>query len=66
MADKYDWYVAELEKLKTQQKVDEKKQLEGLKHFEAIRTGPILDKLGLDRYCCRRHLISQVDMMTTI
>jgi DNA-directed RNA polymerase subunit N (RpoN/RPB10) len=68
IADKYDWYVAEVEKLKLQQKVEEKKEgkLEGLKHFEAIHTGPILDKLGLERYCCRRHLISQVDMMDTI
>lgn len=66
MADKYDWYVAEVEKMKLQQKVEEKKQLEGLKHFEAVRTAPILDKLGLERYCCRRHLISQVDMMDTI
>jgi DNA-directed RNA polymerase subunit N len=26
----------------------------------------ILDDLGLNRYCCRRHLISTVDMMNMI
>lgn len=29
-------------------------------------TGKILDELGLTRYCCRRHLITNVDMMEII
>lgn len=36
------------------------------KHFDTVQTGEILNSLGLTRYCCRRHLISTVDMMDTI
>ena len=31
-----------------------------------VPTGKILDELGLTRYCCRRHLITNVDMMEII
>lgn len=34
--------------------------------FENLRTGPILDKLGLTRICCRRHMLTTVDMMEMI
>lgn len=34
--------------------------------FDALKTGPILDKMGLTRYCCRRHMLGTVDMMETI
>lgn len=36
------------------------------KHFEALKTGPLLDALGLTRYCCRRHMLTTVDMMEII
>jgi len=36
------------------------------KNFDKIHTGDILDSLGLTRYCCRRNLISNVDMMSII
>jgi DNA-directed RNA polymerase subunit N len=26
----------------------------------------VLDELGLDRYCCRRHMITTVDLMDII
>jgi len=63
MADKVDYYVAEYEKLKAT-KTDNKDQL--FKNFDGIQTGEILDKLGLTRYCCRRNLISNVDLMHII
>ncbi len=40
--------------------------VESLKHFDTVRTGPIMDRLGLTRYCCRRHMLTTVDMMETI
>lgn len=61
LADKYDYYVDEVNKLKQQPpsgKADPQ--------FDDLRTGPILDKLGLKRYCCRRHMLTTVDMMDTI
>lgn len=36
------------------------------KHFETLKTGPLLDALGLTRYCCRRHMLTTVDMMEII
>jgi DNA-directed RNA polymerase subunit N (RpoN/RPB10) len=62
LADKYDYYVEEVNKMKQTQ------QAAASQHapFDDIRTGPILDKLGLKRYCCRRHMLTTVDMMETI
>jgi len=36
------------------------------KHFETLKTGALLDALGLTRYCCRRHMLTTVDMMDVI
>ena len=35
-------------------------------YFDDIKTGEILDRMGLTRYCCRRHMLGTVDMMETI
>ena len=39
---------------------------EEYKQFDALKTGEILNKLGLHRYCCRRHMLATVDMMEVI
>ena len=62
LADKYNYYVAEVKKLEQ----DQEKTKPQEQHFDAIRTGPILDRLGLTRYCCRRHMLGTVDMMEII
>jgi DNA-directed RNA polymerase subunit N (RpoN/RPB10) len=76
IADVYDYYMKEAEKLtkKAEDKAatgaaPSKKQAaedHELRHFEKVRTGAIMDKLGLTRYCCRRILLGTVDMMETI
>jgi DNA-directed RNA polymerase subunit N (RpoN/RPB10) len=74
LADKYDFYVEEVKKLQkkedanTKKPMTKKKEAEQhtMRHFDDLRTGPILDKLGLKRYCCRRHMLTTVDMMDTI
>lgn len=65
LADKYDHYVAEAKKLSIEQKGDTEKTVSS-HHFDKIKTGPILDKLGLTRYCCRRHMIAHVDLIHII
>lgn len=65
LADKYDWYVNEVAKLK-QAPAGAASATGTSAQFEELRTGPILDKLGLKRYCCRRHMLTTVDMMETI
>lgn len=61
MADKIDFYNEEVAKLN---KVDDKDNK--FKNFDSVHTKDILDKLGLSRYCCRRNLISNVDIMDVV
>ena len=61
MADIADYYEKE------KNKIEEPTEINSVyKNFEKIHTGYILDKLGLKRYCCRRNLISNIDMMDVI
>jgi DNA-directed RNA polymerase subunit N (RpoN/RPB10) len=63
MADISDYY----EKEKEQLILEDKKVTDSLyKNFDNIHTKEILDNLGLRRYCCRRNLISNIDMMHII
>ena len=63
MADKIDFYDKELEKLKVETKKNTDPKY---KNFDNIHTKEILDKMGLTRYCCRRNMISNVDLMGII
>lgn len=63
MADKYDYYATEVEKLKN---ANEKNNDPKYKNFDGIHTKEIMDRLGLTRYCCRRMLLSNVDLMHII
>tara|TARA_B100000795_G_scaffold268556_1_gene255751 strand:- start:4740 stop:4925 length:186 start_codon:yes stop_codon:yes gene_type:complete len=61
MADIVDYYESE------KANIEENKDKDPLyKNFDKSHTGPILDKLGLKRYCCRRNLITNIDMMEII
>ena len=62
IADKFDYYQQEKEKLAT---VDNSGDND-LKFFNDIHTKEILDNLGLIRYCCRRSVMSSVDLMNVI
>lgn len=75
VADKYDFYIDKVNKLEKEKAaeginvastskapVPEKKD----KYFDTLYTGEILNSIGLTRYCCRRHLLTTVDMMDTI
>ena len=72
LANKYDWYIAESAKLKAatvetaKEGKDANEAITRASHFDPVHTGVLLDKLGLTRYCCRRHMIGQVDMTDTI
>ena len=62
MADKIDYYNTKKLELEKKQKKDD----DNLKHFNDFETKEILDELGLIRYCCRRNLITNVDIMDII
>ena len=59
MADIVDYYENEKANI---EEIEDK----NYKNFDKIHTGKILDKLGLKRYCCRRNLIANIDMMEII
>lgn len=61
LADKWDYYDKEVKKIEKEVTENDK-----LKYFDKVKSGKILDDLGLTRYCCRRHMIGQVDMMKVI
>lgn len=43
-----------------------KPAIETTHHFDGPALKPILDKLGLERMCCRRHMLSHVDLINII
>jgi len=67
LANKYDWYIAESAKLRAQHDNSKDEERTGAaSHFDPVPTGALLDRLGLKRYCCRRHMVGEVDMMDNI
>ena len=36
------------------------------KKIEKTQRGKVMDKLGLKRYCCRKHLLTHVDLIDVI
>uniref|UniRef100_A0A6C0LEI3 Uncharacterized protein n=1 Tax=viral metagenome TaxID=1070528 RepID=A0A6C0LEI3_9ZZZZ len=66
MADIADYYEKEKNKLDETNDVAGADGTNIYKNFEKIHTGHILDDLGLKRYCCRRNLIANIDMMNII
>lgn len=82
LADKYDYYVREAEALKTNQPSSSKQAAATKKKskkeadrepdqsqspfFDVVKTGPLMEKMGVTRICCKRHLLTTVDMMDTI
>lgn len=69
LADKWLWYVKKC-KDKEEDKDESSSSHEGNEkkkiYFDKQMTGPILDELGLTRYCCRRVFLSHVDLIDSI
>ena len=65
LANMWKYYEAEVKKL--EEKSEEAEELKPeYKNFEGIPTKEILDKLGLKKICCRRHMLTHVDMIDYI
>ena len=63
IADKYRHYVEEVRKLKLANGVDIEKVLYLTKDFnKKTAEGEVMDKLGLRKMCCRRPLLTHVDI----
>ena len=66
IADKWNFYKKELDKVNSTKK--DKETIININSKTKIDTpeGQILDKLELKRYCCRRMLLSHVDLIDII
>jgi len=63
LADKYRYYVTEVRRKKLTQNIDLEKVMYLTKNVhEKTIEGEILDDLGLMKMCCRRHMLSHVDI----
>jgi len=63
IADKYRYYVEQVIKKKLAKKMDIDKVLYLTKEFsEKTPEGEVLDELGLTKMCCRRHMLTHVDI----
>lgn len=62
IANKWLAYKERVEKL--QQENDKDSGL--AENFDKNLKGKILDELGLDRICCRRHMLSHIDLIDVI
>jgi DNA-directed RNA polymerase subunit N (RpoN/RPB10) len=62
LADKWEYYKKEVEKLQKQANSKSPK----MKNFEAVQTKDVLDHLGLHKYCCRRVFLGHVDLVDEI
>jgi len=63
IADKYRWYLAEVRKRKLPQDMNADKVVYLTKeNAEKTIEGEVMDILGLNKYCCRRHMLTHVDI----
>ena len=63
LADKYRFYLEEVRKRKLAKSQDINSVLYLTKEFtEKTAEGEVLDDLGLTKMCCRRHLLTHVDI----
>ena len=63
IANKYRYYVEEVRKRKLAKDMDVDKVLYLTKEFiEKTPEGEVMDELGLTKMCCRRHLLTHVDI----
>lgn len=68
LADKYEYYkkkVDELERQDKQKPLSEQAQSQS-ENFDGVKSGKIMDELGLTRMCCRRHMLGHVDLVQII
>lgn len=63
LADKWAAYERKVSEL---EKPDNKSEDEIHQNFERNFKGKVLDELGIERICCRRHMLTHVDLIDII
>ena len=64
LGDKYRYYKEEVKKMKTEQGNTDEGRVVYLTKANKEKTpeGKIMDKLNLNKICCRRHILTHVDI----
>jgi len=63
IGDMYEYYQIEVRKIKMARNMEVDKVLYLTQDFiDKTPEGEVLDKLGLTKMCCRRHLLTHVDI----
>jgi DNA-directed RNA polymerase I, II, and III subunit RPABC5 len=63
LADKYRFYQIEIKKRKINKNMDVEKVIYLTKDIiDKTPEGEVLDLLRLNKYCCRRHMLTHVDI----
>jgi DNA-directed RNA polymerase subunit N (RpoN/RPB10) len=62
IADKWRYFEREWERLRREKDASESREY----FFDDVACGELLDQLGLTRMCCRRHMLSHVDLSDVI
>ncbi len=63
LEDTYNYYLTKVRKIKERRNMDVNTVVYLTKEFiDKTPEGEVLDKLGLTKMCCRRHLLTHVDI----
>ena len=62
LGDKYRFYVREVRKVKSSNDDFSKETYLTQSNMEKTAEGKILDRMGLNKICCRRHMLTHVDI----
>jgi DNA-directed RNA polymerase I, II, and III subunit RPABC5 len=63
LGNKYRYYIKEVQKKKINKKMDLEKVLYLTNDYiDKTPEGEVLDNLKLTKYCCRRHMLTHVDI----
>ena len=63
LGNKYRYYITEVQKKKINKNIDVEKVQYLTKNFiDKTPEGEVLDNLKLTKYCCRRHMLTHVDI----
>lgn len=63
LGDKYRYYLSEVRRIKLSKGIDlEKVQYLTKTNVNKTSEGEVLDSLGLRKMCCRRHMLTHVDI----
>jgi DNA-directed RNA polymerase subunit N (RpoN/RPB10) len=69
LADKWRYYQKEVSRLRNEQNITQPFVIDGTQSPDAIPLTPekqVMNKLGITRYCCRKHLLTHRDLIDKI